>query len=305
LQDRLTQDGGWCVFDASRRNIGNTSVGIDMLLYYRPLFSQAQARHELRLWTGVLPQDRKDGAATYYKFLAFGLTDYARLLHIDSDVIVTELPDPFLRSASTSSLYFAAEPENKGLNPTVSRSYPTSDHVLYRGLSSHCMLLTPGTATFGQLLSKAASGQYLAYTNSDQDVLETIFTTTAHWAQRLPKHVHRPDNATLELWQRGGPARRASCGVNRTHRFSAPFYLAFQSAIDAAVVGLHDAFLDADSSQTESQLSSLRTNPSTSDGTPNVVLLLTPLAPLLLVMLLIPLRLWRDRRKSDGSGTVV
>ena len=37
-------EGGWCVLDASERRVGNSTFGIDMRRFYRPLYSQEQVR---------------------------------------------------------------------------------------------------------------------------------------------------------------------------------------------------------------------------------------------------------------------
>ena len=198
-QARLT-DGGWCVLDAGKRRVGkNASLGIDMQRFYRPVSSAEQAQAERRPWT-QRTQDRRDGAATYYKFLAWALTRYKRLLHVDCDTILSEAPDRYLTHQPP---YFMAT--------------PATDERAYRGFISHLMLLTPDAGIFEQILAKAASGQYLAYTNTDQDVLETMFTASAAGAELMPRHQHHPSNVSTAWrwkWARrasgGGPRGRAS-----------------------------------------------------------------------------------------------
>lgn len=146
---------GYCVIDLSEDAVAGR--GIDMRRFYSPLYSERQARADGRPWLGRT-QARIDGAATYYKFFAWALTPYERVLHIDADFAFGERPDAFL---TTTTAYFQAK---RGV---AGRSYV--------GLNSHRLLVTPDANIFALLLAKAASGQYFTYTNTDQDVIETIF----------------------------------------------------------------------------------------------------------------------------------
>ena len=158
----LTQ-GGWCVRDFTPRQsseaTGKSSLGIDMLPFYRPLYSQQQSKVEGRPWLQPT-QPRTDGAATYYKLVAWTMTCYSRVLMVDADVTFRSNPDTYI--ANPKAPYFAAVPK-------------VADRA-YTGFNSHVMCLTPDRNLFRQLLAKAVSGQYFAYTNGEQDVLETVFT---------------------------------------------------------------------------------------------------------------------------------
>lgn len=206
---------GWCVLDATERpaDRANASRGVDMLRFYRPVFSEEQARREHRPWTQPT-QQRRDGAATYYKFLAWTLAGYRRLLVVDSDTVLTESPDRFLTHQPP---YFAAT--------------PATDERSYRGFISHLMVLTPDAGMFGQILAKAASGQYLAYTNTDQDVLETMFTAAA---DALPRHVHHPPQITGTAAAHGAALATRGAPECPAHLF-AP---SLQRSIDEAVARL-------------------------------------------------------------------
>ena len=56
---------------------------------YRPLYSASQAQLQHRPWTQPT-QLRTDGAASYYKFVAWTFTAYDRLLHVDCDAFFPE-----------------------------------------------------------------------------------------------------------------------------------------------------------------------------------------------------------------------
>ena len=164
---------GWCVRDFSERHNGTHLLGVDMLRIYRPLYNYSQALSQRRPWT-QRTQRRTDGAATYYKFLAWTFTAYCRVLHVDCDAYFVELPDRYLLHRAP---YFAAGPEIA--------------HRKFTGLNTHIMTLTPDFNVYNMLVDKAASGMYLTYTNTEQDVLETIFTASSAGAtHRFPRNVH-------------------------------------------------------------------------------------------------------------------
>lgn len=204
-QRRALVRGGWCVRDftprshqpaagrgtePSSRQRGSEHLGIDMLPFYRPLYSQEQAIAEGRPWLQPT-QQRTDGAATYYKLLAWTFTCYSRVLMVDADVVFKSNPDTYITNEHAP--YFAASPK-------------VADRA-YTGFNSHIMCLTPDHHLFRQLLAKAASGQYFVYTNGEQDVLETVFTaeTEAHF----PADTHYHMRALPHV----GPARNVNRSV--------------------------------------------------------------------------------------------
>ena len=115
------------------------------------------------------------GAATYYKLLAWTFTCYSRILLVDADVRFKSNPDLYLSNVALAP-YFAAMPA------VADRSYT--------GINTHIVCLSPDRQLFRQLLAKAASGQYFAYTNSDQDVLETLFTNEGDPHFPADRHHH-------------------------------------------------------------------------------------------------------------------
>ena len=86
----LLSAANWCVADFTERydgvgarNGGARRLGFDMLRVYHPLFTATQAAREGRRWRAprnnstAPPQARTDGAATYFKFVAWTLTSCA------------------------------------------------------------------------------------------------------------------------------------------------------------------------------------------------------------------------------------
>ena len=160
----------WCVRDFSERYNGSQLLGFDMLRIYRPLYSESQARQQRRPWTQAT-QTRSDGAATYFKLLAWTFTSYHRVLVMDSDAYFLASPDAYLVQ---NPPYFAANAAAAGRH--------------FIGFNSHLMIITPDLNVFDVLVDKAASGMYLTFTNTDQDVLETIFTASR--SNHLPHDMH-------------------------------------------------------------------------------------------------------------------
>eukprot|EP00966_Prymnesium_polylepis_P274812 6349848-Prymnesium_polylepis.1 len=112
---------GWCVLNAGVRRVGSRSLGIDMEAFHRPLYSAEQAKREHRFWPIPPPQARRDGSLTLFKFLAWALTRYERLLHVDCDVVVLESPDHLL---TYNPPFFAATAERRVVRTLDWRSTP-------------------------------------------------------------------------------------------------------------------------------------------------------------------------------------
>ncbi len=47
------------------------------------------------------------------------------------------------------------------------------------GLNSHLMIITPSQETFDEIITRAKQGEYIPFTNTEQDVLEAL------WMPRL------------------------------------------------------------------------------------------------------------------------
>ena len=100
------------------------------------------------------------------KFLAWNLSAiYERILFVDSDVCVTS--DPLAWMNRHRSEYFAAQPETNGA---------FAQQRGYLGLTTHLMLLQPSRTVFRLLVDQGMSQSYVPFTNTEQDVLETVFS---------------------------------------------------------------------------------------------------------------------------------
>lgn len=149
----VLQSFGWVIDDYS-------SQGGYLRQMYQPVYTEEEARAKKRWWhAGVEAQDRKDGWATYFKFFAWQAQGVDRVLMVDLDVFFDENPDPWV-DAIPPNTSFMASPEGKNG---------------YHGLNSHMMLLEPSEEVYDELIKRAHDGQYIPWTNTEQDVLESLF----------------------------------------------------------------------------------------------------------------------------------
>lgn len=153
-QLRLLESFGW--------QVENHTGGVAfMKSRYRPVYSAKEAEEQGRWWSpGRMPLVRKDGWATYFKFYAWRASWYDRVLLADLDICFKENPDPKLLDIP-SEVTFMASAERADRR--------------YWGINSRLMVLRPSVGVFRALTSRAASGEYVPYTNTEQDVLEFMF----------------------------------------------------------------------------------------------------------------------------------
>lgn len=115
-----------------------------------------------RLWPGSgIVQNRKDGNCTSLKLHAFKLIEYAGVIMLDSDACFLEDPRPFIFALVQRNVYFSANAE-RAQRP-------------YDGFNSHIFFFTPSKLMAQVLIDKARLGDFMPYTNSEQDVLESVF----------------------------------------------------------------------------------------------------------------------------------
>ena len=166
-------EAGVVVVDAARL------FGSNPFDAWRPV-TAAAAKAEKRTVSGYV-QDRKDGAMTYHKFAVWRLgCFFDAVLQIDLDATVLEDPRPFAASHAqiTATGAVVAEEENA-----------KRDFV---GMRTHLVLLKPDERIFDALLAKARTGDYVAMTNTDQDVLEAYFCPGPRQWVGEPKPPNRP-----------------------------------------------------------------------------------------------------------------
>lgn len=150
---------------------------------YKPIYSREQARRESRAWiAGQTAQGRKDGFATYAKFFAFNLTDfYDVFFHVDTDVSWINNPDGLFSGEGLRFLqknYFMAMPSDGGRSSGL-------------GFSSSGFISWSSNRIFSDLMRKASIGDYLVFTNGEQEVLEWYYAipnVTTCSLMRFPCH---------------------------------------------------------------------------------------------------------------------
>lgn len=118
-------------------------------------------------------QTRNDHGCTSLKFLAWNMTEYDVLLHTDVDTFFLEDPWPWVQAHADH--YFIATHE------IASRGF--------EGLNTHMMLLQPSNVVFRMLADASRTGGFTPYTNSDQDVIEQLFSAHLDYPE-LPTHLH-------------------------------------------------------------------------------------------------------------------
>lgn len=106
-------------------------------------------------------QHRKDGALTYYRFLAFNFTDFSRVILADADVWWFENPETMF---NVPMFPFVSFEEGRVRSP-------------YHGFNMHVSLIQPDAVRFNRLLSRAATGDYIPFINTEQDVFDAEFAT--------------------------------------------------------------------------------------------------------------------------------
>jgi hypothetical protein len=122
-------------------------------------------------------QKRTDGKCTTLKFAAWDLVEYDAFLLADSDVCFDEDVYPFLIDMFQKERYFLASAEG-GTRGWV-------------GLNTHMVYAKPDVLLGKIMRDKASAGTFLPYTNTEQDVLETMFDTkTAAIHAEFPSHAH-------------------------------------------------------------------------------------------------------------------
>ena len=157
---------GWRVWNAS--HIPQESFAL------RPIFrDEPDARLHWPRSKHTRVQRRPDYNCTSLKLLAWNLTQYDRVMVSDTDNCMVEDPVPWMRRHRNH--YFVATPQ--GLDRP------------YQGISSHLMYLQPSELVFRMLRDTATSRSFIPYTNSEQDIIETVFATRRDFP-RLPRHRH-------------------------------------------------------------------------------------------------------------------
>ena len=123
---------------------------------------------------------RKDGQCTVLKLEAWRLTEYDGIALIDGDVCVDADLRPWMRTLHADGAYFWSAAEGR----------PPRPDGWHDGLNSHLAYLAPSDILHRLLRDKAASGDFMPYTNGEQDVLETVFPVHGLLRVEPPAHRH-------------------------------------------------------------------------------------------------------------------
>ena len=185
---------GWRVIDSD--HIPEESFAL------RPIFKSEPRVHWPR---HTIVQQRLDYNCTSLKLLAWNMTDYDRIMVSDTDVCVLEDPYPWMLQQYHNDEYFAAPPQGR---------------ASYQGLTSHFVFLQPDAMVFRMLRDMGTSRSFIPYTNSEQDIIETVFATRRSMPQ-LPDHRHDRYQLTCPRGHRyifGETRNDLSAIVNATRR---------------------------------------------------------------------------------------
>lgn len=132
------------------------------------------SRPERRYIPGTRLQDRNDFGCTSFKLLAWNLTQFSRIFMVDSDIFFMEDPAPWLEKHRGS--HFIAQHE-QGIK-------------MYDGIQSNVMMLKPNEDVAAILLENAVTGGFLPFTNGDQDVIESVYSSHKVYPP-LPYTLHQ------------------------------------------------------------------------------------------------------------------
>ena len=146
-----------------------------MIPYESLRFKTKLQPDQTTFWTLNSVQQRQDGLCTALKFFYWNLTEYESITHLDTDVCLKEDIVPWILRMEEDDMFFAATRER------FDRSYD--------GLNTHVMFLRPSSRIFTLLQQKSEHGEFVPFTNTEQDVLETVFSTAGSSVQMF-SHEH-------------------------------------------------------------------------------------------------------------------
>ena len=103
------------------------------------------------------------------------------IYHTDTDVKYFHSPDPYVEKfMGNSDLFFLAHCESRKRGWT--------------GFNTHVMMLRPSRAIGKLMRLKAASGDFVATTNTEQDVIDSVFSPSTQCMMnphtQATKHIH-------------------------------------------------------------------------------------------------------------------
>lgn len=149
--------------------------------------------------SGFIPQSRTDGGRTSVKFLAWLLMGYKKVLVVDADTFWFEDPGHI----------FASESHLTAFKEHYMEKHISGGKKEGVGLNTHAMLIKPSPQVFMKLMSATATHEYVDRTNTEQDVIESLyFESTSFWkdggtdVERIPNHYHGKLGLNMEKWMK-------------------------------------------------------------------------------------------------------
>lgn len=174
----LLRSFGWVVEDM-------TSDVEKLKSIHKPVYDEKEAKVLVRWWSHQreLVSGRKDGWATYLKFWAWRVQDYDLVLVADLDVLFAADPNEGMDAVPANVIFMTSLEKRGDLD----------------GYDSHLMILRPDQGVYDELVLRAKLGEYVPYTNTDQDVLESLFPPRLYavlrGAEEAVPHAHVPATA--------------------------------------------------------------------------------------------------------------
>lgn len=200
------QQFGWITHDMSHE------VEFAQWLH-RPVYTEEEAIALNRSWPdskegGVKSkvQDRTDGWATYFKYFAWR-APFEKVLLVDLDVCFTDASMPLEdRIAKLPNKDFLATRD-------IRRDWA--------GLDTHMVLLKPSNVTFAHLIRRSKEGDYVPFTNGDEDVLEVEFPPDLVGTEMIKAfipHLHNQEvlECSSDITTCGEVFRCAACSPAKT-----------------------------------------------------------------------------------------
>ena len=184
--DRVVFMSGFHASDFSTQTWDRILEVPQPLLSFKPRFDKDTLEHHDSYWVdnnGV--QKRHDGTCTSLKLAAWNRTDYAGIILSDADLCFLQPFDAlgWMMKLYEQDIYFQALQESGSkCSPPGPNRRSLAAFVgprCYNGLNTHMMYLRPDKVVGQLLLDKAKYGDFVPYTNTEQDVLETVFSAHA------------------------------------------------------------------------------------------------------------------------------
>jgi len=187
----------------------NVTDRTELIPYFKSIWhpeydlKKAQVRGERVTGKKGVPHDvqgRKDGWATYFKFLAWRMFQCKKVLLFDADVHFNEVRKDFVYHRRLQNATFEDKLFFKGPEEEFS-AYKERATRGYDGLNTHAMILTPSQATYDLFIRTANSSDFSPYTQCEQDVIESLvadgrFNLTSDRVKTIP-FEHRPANGSI------------------------------------------------------------------------------------------------------------